>query len=166
MIGRSGSGKTTVARALGGATGIRVLHLDRIAWRPGWRPVHPDDFAERHAAEVVRDRWILDGGYRASPGWAERLRRADLVVIVEAPLAVCLVRIVRRALQSGAGRRPDLPDGCDDTLDLRLVGWTLTWGLRHRGLAEEVRRVAPGARLVRVRRAEDLVRLAGQGPTP
>ncbi len=112
VIGRAGAGKTTVALALGAALGLPVVHLDPLAWASGWRPVPAADFDARHAAAIAGDAWVLDGGYLSRAGWAGRLARADVVVLVEAPLHVCLWRIVRRGigladLLRGIGPRPD-----------------------------------------------------------
>ena len=36
IVGCAGSGKTTLAVALGERTGLPVIHLDQHHWRPGW----------------------------------------------------------------------------------------------------------------------------------
>ena len=36
VIGNSGSGKSTFARALGDRTGLPVTHIDQLFWLPGW----------------------------------------------------------------------------------------------------------------------------------
>ena len=86
MIGRGGAGKTTVALRLGRELGLPVIHLDRLYWGPGWQSVAPRVFRERQAAAIAGDAWVIDGGYLASAGWEARIERADLVVLVEAPL--------------------------------------------------------------------------------
>jgi len=62
VIGRSGAGKTTVALELGRTFELPVVHLDRLAWEPGWRPVEHTVFDSRHAHAVAADEWVLDGG--------------------------------------------------------------------------------------------------------
>jgi adenylate kinase family enzyme len=153
VIGRSGAGKTRVALELGRTFGLPVVHLDRLAWEPGWRPVEHAVFESRHADAIAADEWVLDGGYLSRPGWPERVRRADIIVLVDAPLHVCLWRIVRRGLREPSpGPRPDLPDGCVDGLSLGLVFWTLTWAWRTRDALRSLRRADPGLPpLVRVR---------------
>ena len=132
VIGRAGAGKTTVARRLGEELGLPVIHLDRLAWDPGWQPVDEGTFATRQDEAVAGEAWVIDGGYLSSVGWPERLRRADLVVLVEAPLVVCLGRIIRRSLAGTCERRLDLPEGCEERLSLAFIGWTLAWRWRTR----------------------------------
>ncbi|MFP5225212.1 MAG: hypothetical protein ACLGH3_06640, partial [Actinomycetota bacterium] len=36
VLGGTGAGKSTFARRLGVATGLPVVHLDLLWWRPGW----------------------------------------------------------------------------------------------------------------------------------
>ena len=127
VIGRGGAGKTTVALRLGRELGLPVVHLDRLYWGPDWQPVAPHVFGERQAAAIAGDAWVIDGGYLASAGWEARVERADVVVLVEAPLTACLRRILRRSLSRSGRRRPDLPDGCDEAFSLFFLRWTLGW---------------------------------------
>ena len=36
ILGCGGAGKSTLARRLGAATGLPVVHLDGLYWQPGW----------------------------------------------------------------------------------------------------------------------------------
>ena len=139
VIGRAGAGKTTVALELGDALGLPVVHLDRLYWDPGWRPVDRSEFEARQADAVAGDAWVIDGGYLASDGWPERMRRAEVVVLVEAPLRVCLARIIRRSVRRGGERRPDLPDGCEEHFSPAFIWWTLAWTWRTRAALRSVR---------------------------
>jgi adenylate kinase family enzyme len=156
VVGRAGAGKTTVALRLGEELGLPVVHLDRLAWDPGWQAVAEATFETRQAEAVASHAWVIDGGYLTTAGWPERMRRADLVVVVEAPLLVCLARIVRRSLARDGERRPDLPDGCEEHLSLAFIGWTLAWTRRTRAALRTLDEA--GGRVVRVRSSRDLNR--------
>ena len=147
VIGRGGAGKTTVALRLGRDLGLPVIHLDRLYWGPGWRPVDPHVFGQRQAAAIAGDAWVIDGGYLASAGWEARIERADLVVLVEAPLTACLRRILRRSLSRSGRRRPDLPDGCDEAFSLFFLRWTLGWSRRNREALARIERIRPVLRV-------------------
>ena len=104
-------------------------------------------FGERQAAAIAGDAWVIDGGYLASAGWEARIERADVVVLVEAPLTVCLRRILRRSLSRSGRRRPDLPDGCDEAFSLFFLRWTIGWSRRNREALARIERTRPVLRV-------------------
>ncbi|MFP5321719.1 MAG: adenylate kinase [Acidimicrobiia bacterium] len=93
--GVTGSGKTTLARAIGERTGIPWHSVDdEIGWLPGWveRPV--EEQRARAAALVAGDDWVLDSSYGR---WRDVvLPRVDLIVALDYPRAVSLRRLLRR----------------------------------------------------------------------
>ena len=114
IVGQPGSGKSSLAAALGRATGLPVIHIDRIHWQPGW--------VERSKAEKTRlcreaeagERWIFEGGHSVT--WPSRLARADLLVWLDRPLGLRLWRVVKRAVTQLGRTRPDMADGCPERL--------------------------------------------------
>jgi adenylate kinase family enzyme len=57
ITGNAGSGKTTLAIALGQLIGLHVHHLDSIVWQPGWKKA-PIAFRSRpelraHCPEIL-----------------------------------------------------------------------------------------------------------------
>lgn len=168
VIGRSGAGKTTVALAVAAELGLPVVHLDRLAWGPGWRPVPAERFEARQADAIAADRWVLDGGYLSSRGWWERVRGADLVLLVEAPLPVCVWRVVRRAWFERGPRRPDLPDGCEESFGPGFLRWILTWSRRAAGPIREAEAGSGPGTFLRVRGVGDALAAirCGAGTAP
>ena len=47
IVGRPGSGKSSLAQAIGERTGLPVIHIDKIHWQPGW--------VERSKAEKTQE---------------------------------------------------------------------------------------------------------------
>ncbi|ONG50116.1 adenylate kinase [Pseudoroseomonas deserti] len=66
IIGISGAGKSTMARQLSAALGLRHIELDALFWEPGWRQARPEDFAARVEAATQGDGWVVDGNYSAT----------------------------------------------------------------------------------------------------
>jgi adenylate kinase family enzyme len=162
VIGRAGAGKTVVARRIAEALDLPVVHLDRLYWGPEWEPVAAELFDTRQAAAVSGEAWVIDGGYMSSQGWRDRIQRADVIVLVKAPLLVCLWRILRRSLIKSPGRRPDLPDGCEEQLSVFFLWWTLGWAIRNRGLQARIHQANADAALIVVTSSEDGASLVGR----
>ena len=114
IVGQPGAGKSTLAARLGERTGLPVIHIDRIHWKPGW--------VERSKAEKTRlcieaeqlDRWVFEGGHSAT--WPSRLARADMLVWLDLPVGLRLWRVVRRAIVGLGKTRPDMAEGCPERL--------------------------------------------------
>lgn len=98
VVGVSGSGKTTVARALAARLGVPHVELDSIFHQPGWVGLDDAEFARRVEAATAGESWVVDGNY-------SRIReivwsRADTVVVLDLPrwrvMSQLLVRTLRR----------------------------------------------------------------------
>jgi adenylate kinase family enzyme len=64
IFGNSGSGKTTMARALAEDRDLPHLDLDLIAWdRPGERRALEESVVEIRAFVDSHDRWVVEGCY-------------------------------------------------------------------------------------------------------
>jgi adenylate kinase family enzyme len=137
VIGCTGSGKTTFARALADALGAGHLELDGLHWGPNWTPAPRDVFRARvEAALADRERWVVDGNYRAGRDliWP----RADAVVWLDYSLPLILARLTRRTFGRGL-RRTELWNGNREQLwwhflpwDKSLYFWALKTHRRHR----------------------------------
>jgi adenylate kinase family enzyme len=129
VIGPGGAGKSTLARRLGTATGIPVVHLDAHFWRPGW--VEPADAAWEQQVEALLggDAWIMDGNYGRT--MERRLARADGVVLLDPPRLVCVARAVRRWWAYRGRSRPDMTAGCPERVTREFVVWIWTYRRRR-----------------------------------
>lgn len=126
IIGSGGAGKSTFARALGDATGLPVIHLDQLYWRPGWVEPPKPEFHATLERVMAEPRWILDGNYSGS--LAMRIAAADAIVWLDPPRVVCLAGVVKRRLRGGP--RPDVPAGCPEHLSWEFVTWIWNYPTR------------------------------------
>lgn len=96
VLGRTGSGKTTLARELALARGAPHVELDALYFEEGFATVSVPVLRQRTIAAIARDRWVTDGNKSAVRDlvWP----RADTVVWLDYPLVVCLWRLGKRAL--------------------------------------------------------------------
>jgi adenylate kinase family enzyme len=138
VLGMAGAGKSTFAVALGEAIGAPVVHLDTLYWQPGWVAASWEEFRTRHDAIVAGERWVLDGNY-ASGGRAERLARADAVVVLLVPRRVAVTRVLQRTLRHRGQTRPDLGEGLPERFSLAFLRWVWRWHTHHPGFVDTVR---------------------------
>ena len=76
VMGSSGSGKSTFALRLSAITGMPIVSLDALFWKPGWVPSENAEFERRVTEAVQMPRWIMDGGF-ISNGAGELRRLAE-----------------------------------------------------------------------------------------
>lgn len=126
IIGSGGAGKSTLARKLGEITGLPVIHLDKLHWRPGW--VEPPKGEWRRTVEelVKRDEWIIEGNFGGT--MKTRLATSDTVIFLDYSKAVCLRRVIKRRLMYRNTTRPDMGEGCNEKIDLEFLSWV--WNFR------------------------------------
>ncbi len=83
MIGSGGAGKSTVSRRIAAATGLPLVHLDRLYWHPGWVATPAAEWEQVVRDVVAGDRWVIDGSYGGT--LALRLAAADTVDLPRRP---------------------------------------------------------------------------------
>jgi hypothetical protein len=97
ILGRGASGKSTLARRLGERTGLPVIELDTLFWRPGLTPTPPARWASVQRDLAAGDAWIMDGDLGPYDQVDVRLRAADTVLVLDFSLARCAWRALRRS---------------------------------------------------------------------
>jgi adenylate kinase family enzyme len=149
VMGSPGAGKTRFAVRLGEMTGLPVVHLDRLFWRPGWEPSPLADYRARHDAAIAEERWIVDGVY--SRHFGKRLKRADAIVLFVVPTPLTLFRIAKRVAAMRGRTRPDMGEGCPERWDWAFMHWVLTWRTRRLpAIREAIRSQGAGAVCIEV----------------
>lgn len=95
IYGVTGSGKTTLARQIGEATGIQWHSVDdEIGWLPGWVERPRDEQRDLALQIASSEQWVLDTVYGH---WREVVvSGAQLIVALDYPRLVSLSRLLRR----------------------------------------------------------------------
>jgi adenylate kinase family enzyme len=97
ILGPGASGKSTLAARLGEITGLPVIELDKLFWKPGLLPTPPEQWVELQQRLVDEDQWIIDGDLGPYDAVEARLRAADTIVLLDFSWARCAWRAVRRS---------------------------------------------------------------------
>lgn len=99
VVGSSGSGKTTTARAISSGLGVPHLELDSVYHQPGWTPLPTDEFQDAVRTFTDQDAWVVDGNYTSEGITDVVWPRADTVVWLDLPRAEATRRVVIRTFR-------------------------------------------------------------------
>ncbi len=97
IFGRGASGKSILAVHLGEITGLPVIELDKVFWRPGLVATPRDQWVEVQERLVKKNGWIMDGDLGPYDAVEVRLRAADTIIFLDFSLVRCAWRAVRRS---------------------------------------------------------------------
>src|SRR2546423_1075672 len=115
ILGSGGAGKSTLARRLGLATGLPVIHLDAEYWQPGWIEPERDQWDQRVSELAAGEQWIMDGNF--SRTLDVRLRACDTIIFLDVPRLLCLQRVIRRWWRNRGQVRDDMAPECPEKID-------------------------------------------------
>ncbi len=104
IVGSTGSGKTTLAHAIGLRCGLPHVELDGLHWEANWVEAPDAVFRARVAAALAGDRWVVDGNYHQVRDliWP----RADTIVWLDYAFPVVFGRLWWRTLRRIFTREP------------------------------------------------------------
>ena len=160
IIGCGGSGKSTLARQLGEKTGLPVVHLDKLFWRPGWVSISREEFDELHRNALAQPRWIMDGNFdRTIP---ERLARCDTVIYLDFSRWACLMGVVKRIVTTYGTVRPDMGDGCPERFDREFLQWVWNFNKNKRERNYRLLKDAVGVNVVILKNRREVKRFLAQ----
>src|SRR5688500_18084376 len=125
VVGSGGSGKSTLARRIAARTGLPLIHLDTLYWKPGWVEPSKEEWKATVARLIAGERWVMDGNYGGT--MPERIAAADTVVVLDLPRVVCLWRAVRRRFEVAGRERLDMAPGCPEHLTWEFARWIWTY---------------------------------------
>ncbi len=101
VVGSSGAGKTTMARALAGRLGLPHTELDSLWHGPGWVP--RPEFTADVESMLAGGRWVTEYQYRVVKD--RLLAQAQAVVWLDHPLPLVAARLLRRSVVRAVTRQ-------------------------------------------------------------
>jgi adenylate kinase family enzyme len=132
--GATGSGKTTLARRIGGTLGLPVIELDAIRHDGAWDAVDFPEMRQRLQQRLANspDGWVIDGSY--NPTHDLYLPHADTLIWLHQPWRVSFYRLFKRTVGRAWRRQPVYePNGPHESwrltfLTRRSILW---WSISH-----------------------------------
>ena len=114
ILGCPGSGKSRFALQLREKTGLPLIHLDNIWWKPDRTHITRDAFDRQLEKLLAGEDWIIEGDY--SRTYEQRIRACRLIIFLDYEEKVCMEGILARVGKA----RPDIP-WTEESLDPELV---------------------------------------------
>ena len=98
VFGNSGGGKSTLSKCLAEMTGLPLVVLDLLQYKPGGAEVAYEEYKAAHDELLQQDRWIIDGYGSLDTVW-ERLAVADTLVYLDLPIHLHYWWVTKRFLK-------------------------------------------------------------------
>jgi adenylate kinase family enzyme len=105
IVGATGSGKSTLGRALAARLGCPAVELDDLFWRPGWQQAPAEEFLRSVEQAAAGESWVIVGNYEAKARplvWP----RSDTVIWLDYSFPRTFRQLLRRCIARIADRRP------------------------------------------------------------
>jgi adenylate kinase family enzyme len=152
VIGSGGAGKSTFAARLAEHTGLPLIHLDALYWKPGWVESSKAEWAETVEQLTAAERWIMDGNYGGT--LEQRLAACDTAIFLDLPRTLCLRRVIQRRVRFHGRARPDMTQGCPERLTWEFVRWIWNYPAERRPkILQRLSALRPDQRVVVLRSA-------------
>jgi adenylate kinase family enzyme len=97
IVGTSGAGKTSFAKALSQRLNLPHIELDELHWAPNWQEVPDEIFRERVSSATSATGWVTDGNYQMVRDivW----ERVDAVVWLDYSFSLVMTRLFVRTME-------------------------------------------------------------------
>ena len=125
VLGCTGSGKSTFSKKLQEVSGLPLIHLDNIWWKPDRSHISREVFDRELNTILQQDKWILDGDY--SRTYEARFKECDTVIFLDYSPDECMKGIIGRVGE----KRTDIP-WIETELDPELVKQVEDYAWKYR----------------------------------
>jgi adenylate kinase family enzyme len=155
LIGSGGAGKSTLARRLGEALAVEVIHLDKLHWKPNWTSPPKDEWRKTVRKLIEKDEWVIDGNFNGT--MELRMAACDTVIYLDFPRLVCVYRALKRVLKYYNKTRPDMGEGCRERLDFEFLRWVWTFQKSDKPKIEErINKLGVDKTIIRLRSPKEV----------
>ena len=130
IIGCGGSGKSTLAKHIQQRTGLELIHLDQVFWKPGWVNDPKEVWIEKNKNLLEKESWIMDGNYGSTMDM--RMKKSDTIIFMDTPTWLRLYRVLKRGIIYYGKSRPDMPRDCPERLSIEFLHYILFYNKTRR----------------------------------
>ena len=113
VIGKPGSGKSTLSKKLALASGIELHALDSILYKENGEEVDRQSYVEAHESILSSETWIIEGfgPMNSLDSFNRRLEEADTLIYIELPYSTTYWLVTKRFLKGLFVKPEGWPDG-------------------------------------------------------
>ena len=162
VFGNTGGGKSTLSKRLAAITGLPLVPLDLMQYKPGGDEVPHAEFKAAHDDLLQQEQWIVDGFGSMDTLWP-RLEVADTLVYVDLPVLRHYWWVTKRFLKGVWVPPEGWPEG-SSLLKGTLTSYS-TVGLCHKKLTPQYRTYVEEAKATKqvyhLRSLQDVKRFLG-----
>jgi adenylate kinase family enzyme len=147
VIGAGGAGKSTLAARLAERTGLPLIHLDGLYWKPGWVEPSKSEWSATIDRLLAKDRWVMDGNYGGTI--VRRMEACDLAIFLDLPRHVCVRRVIARWRRHRGRSRPEMAAGCPERFSWKFLWWIWTYPTQRKPVVlEQLAQLRPDQRAI------------------
>lgn len=129
VFGNTGSGKSTISKAIGKELDIPVIHLDRELLYDDFKKHPIEKKMEIQQKIIEQDSWVMDGNYMNIAG--ERVKRSSLVIFLNVSRLISVPRVLLRSKRGGHDQ-DTVPDGARKKVSLQLLKCSIGYNRRKK----------------------------------
>ncbi|WP_299496985.1 adenylate kinase [uncultured Shewanella sp.] len=111
ILGKPGSGKSTLSRRLASVTQLPLHSLDTIEFKNNGDRIEQALYHEIHKSMLAEERWIIEG-FGLMTSFYQRLDAADTLIYIELPYLVSYWWVTKRFLKGIFIHPKGWPRGC------------------------------------------------------
>jgi len=141
---------------------IPVYHLDYYYWKPGWQETPREEWNEFIRDLVQKDTWIIDGYYGRTLDI--RMEAADVVIFMDLSPWVTTYRVIKRRIQYHGRTRPDLNEGCPESIDWPFIKYS--WNFRRDkrpAVMEKLKKYSLGKKIIIIKHSKQAESILNRG---
>ena len=147
IIGISGTGKSEIGRKIAERTNITLHHMDAIIWSPNWTETTSDLICTALTKITAAEKWIVEGWVDVYS--KDILQQCDVVLYLDYPGWLAACGGLQRWWMYKGKMRPEMPEGCIESFDLRFLHKMLL--RKERPHIEAMLEKVPQLNIIRVR---------------
>lgn len=150
LIGSCGAGKSTLAKQIHSLTGLELIHLDQLYWKPNWEEPAKKEWEQIVKSIVNKNSWIIDGNYSGTMDI--RIARADTIIFLDINRWICLYRVLKRIFSQYGKVRSDVGNDCPERFDWDFLRYVFYFPVKKRPkILEKLQKLDKNKRVISLR---------------